>query len=107
MTLWNLIPTCGDPMSQYTVVAISMVVAVGIVTFGAVVWWNMREFKRIDDCIGKYDAYIDETGKVISTMATDIAVLRSAVQNIEKDGSETKDAIKEINKTLMDRLTRK
>ena len=107
MTLWNLIPTCNDPMSQYTVVAISTVVAIGIVTCGAVVWWNMREFKRIDGCLEKYDDYIDETGRVISSMATDIAVLRSAVQNIEKDGSETKDAIKEINKTLMNRLTSK
>ena len=106
MALWTVIPTCDDPMSVYSAVLFCAMLSGGMIAGGLYLRWAVREFQRIDDCMAKYDDYIDETGKVVGTMATDIAVLRSAVQNIEKDGSETKDAIKEINKTLMNRLTK-
>ena len=107
MTVWTVIPTCDDPMSVYSALLFCAMLSGGMIAGGLYLRWSVREFKRIDDCIKKYDDYIDETGKMISKLGTDIAVLRESVQNIEKDGSETKDAIKEINKTLMNRLTSK
>lgn len=47
---------------------------------------------------------VDAWAEVI---VTDIAVLRTAVQNIEKDVSETKTLIAEINRTMMNILSGK
>lgn len=101
MALWNLIPTCPDPMSCYTLVGFAIVCSGNIGAFVVLVRWMVREFKRIDIAITDHDDCIDNATEIINRMSTDIAVTRESVQNIETAVTETKTSINGINQTLL------
>jgi hypothetical protein len=98
MTLWNIIPTCDNAMSQYTVIALSIVVAGGLIGFGSLIWWNLREFDSISDAIRGYDTYINDTTDIINKMQIEIAVQESSMETLKKDISEIKSDVKTLLK---------
>lgn len=105
MTLWDIIPTCDDPMSCYTLVAFAIVVTGNIVGYSLLARWTLNGFKEMKEALADHDDYIDDTSKIINQMGTDIAVVAACIKNIENDGTETRTAIAEINRTLLDKLT--
>ena len=113
MTLFNLIPTCDNPMSVYTVCAFAIVITGGI-TFAAIyLRYTSNEFRRIDGwinhditkleaAINGHDEYIDDTNRVITKMQIDLAVQESSLEAIKSDIAEIKALILNINNTLME-----
>lgn len=96
MSVFALIPTCDDPMSQYTVIAICIVVAAGLTTFGLVIWWNLREFGTTSDAIRGYDKYISDTTEIITKMQIELAVQESSMNSLKEDIGEIKTDVKTL-----------
>ena len=94
MSIFELIPTCDDPMSQYT--------CVGFLIYTGILGLLARCcMKRLD----KQDKDTNGTRDTINDMQIDIAKMGVSLKNIETDGTETRTAIAEINRTLIDKLT--
>lgn len=94
MTIWDLIPTCDDPMSQYT--------CIGFLIYTGVLGLLARCcMKRLD----KQDKDTNGTRDTIAEMQIDMATMAESLRNIENDGTQTCTAIAEINRTLIDKLT--
>ena len=94
MSVWTLLPTCNDPMSQYT--------CIGFVIYtGALVVLARCCMKRLD----KQDRDTTTTAGAINELNIEVAVMAESLKNIESDGQETRTAIAEINKTLLNKLT--
>ena len=94
MSIFELIPTCDDPMSQYTCIGF-------LIYTGVLVLLAKCCMKRLD----KQDKDTNGTRDTINDMQIDIAVMAESLKNIETDGTETRTAIAEINRTLLDKLT--
>ena len=94
MSLFDLIPTCDDPMSQYSLVAFALY-ALALIILGRCC------VKRMD----KHELDAESSRKVNTKMQTDVAVMTESIKNIERDGQETRMAIAEINRTLRGKLT--
>jgi septal ring factor EnvC (AmiA/AmiB activator) len=69
-------------------------------------WWHQKEIRRVDKRIDMHDITASETSATIAKMSTDIAVTRKAVENIATAVADTKTSIAEINRTLLDKLTK-
>ena len=102
MTLWNLIPTCDDPMSCYTLVALCMVMAIGGGILTIAYWWAARELGCLNDGIREHDKYIEDTAVVIAGIQIKLAVQQTSLDVIKEDIAEIKSLIANVNKTLMD-----
>jgi hypothetical protein len=114
MSIWTIIPTCADPMSVYTLCAISILVSGGLIAFTLFSRWTSNELRAVYDkvdtiegCISGHDAYIDATNEVINRIHIDLAVQESSNKSIEKDIVEIKLTLASINKILLDKLTGK
>ena len=81
-------------MSQYT--CIGFIIYTGIL--GLLARCCM---KRLD----KQDKDTNGTRDTINDMQINVAVMAESLKNIESDGVETRTAIAEINRTLIDKLT--
>ena len=93
MSIFELIPTCDDPMSQYT--------CIGFIIYTGVLGLLARCcMKRLD----KQDKDTNGTRDTINEMQVCVAVMAESLKNIESDGVETRTAIAEINRTLIDKL---
>ena len=113
MPLWDIIPTCDDPMSVYTVCAFAIVIT-GWITIAAIYMrYSSNEFRRIEGWIGHditkleaaingHDEYIADTNAVITKIQIDLAVQESSLADIKSDIAEIKSLILNINKTLME-----
>lgn len=106
MTLWNIIPTCPDPMSCYTLVALCAIVSVsgGVVTLAY--WWASHEFGSLREGLKGHDRYIEETGAIINKMQIELAVQQSSLADIKSDISEIKDNISETKDDIKILLSR-
>lgn len=102
MTLWNLIPTCDNPMSCYTLVAFCIFMAMGSGVLALAYWWVAREFGYLNDGIKGHDQYIEETAAVINEMQIKLAVQQTSLAVIREDIAEIKALISNVNQTLMD-----
>lgn len=92
--LWNIIPTCDDAMSSYTLVAFCIFAIIcGGLGAGAY-WWTSREFQRLTDGICEHDNYIEDTSKVINDIQVELAVQHSSMKDIKADIAEMKSDIK-------------
>ena len=98
MSIFAIIPTCNDPMSQYTVIAISILSAAGLASLGLLTWWNVREFGNISDAIKGYDRYISDTTEIITKMQIEIAVQERSMEAFKDDISEIKKDVKTLLK---------
>lgn len=111
MTIWDLIPTCDDSMSIYTLCAITIMASAGFLAFTIFFRWASNEFRRNDkryddlkDSISEHDDFIDDTNDIINKIHIDLAVQESMTKDIKKDIEEIKSLIGEINRTLLDKL---
>jgi hypothetical protein len=109
MSIWTIIPTCPDPMSQYTLAAIAIVVSCAVVVVAVGKSWASDKFCGIGDTIDKlgksiddHDDYITDTNAVINKMQIDLAVQQGALKSIEGDITEIKVLIASINTILLD-----
>jgi len=91
--MFNLIPTCDDAMSIYTLVTFIIYSAAlaGVVRWGG---------KRMDTQEGN----MTEIAKTMNRMRTDIAVTKESIENIEVSVTETKTSVAGINQTLLNGL---
>jgi hypothetical protein len=96
MSIFTLIPTCNDPMSQYTVIALSLIMAAGIAAFGLVIWWNLREFGITSDAIRGYDKYISDNTEIITKIQIELAVQESSMNSLKEDIGEIKTDVKTL-----------
>ena len=94
MDLLSIIPTCDDKMSIYTLIAFAAysIVLVGVVRRGS---------SRMD----QQEADGVAATAMMTEMRIEMAVLSEGIQNIQKDGAETRTALAEINHTLINKLT--
>jgi len=90
MNIFGIIPTCDDLMSIYTLCGFMLYSGV-LIVIGRVGYVRMN----------KIDEDADATLKTVNEMRIDMAVMKESIQNIERDGIETRGLISEINKTLM------
>lgn len=94
MDLLSIVPTCDDKMSNYTLIAFAVysIILVGVVRCGS---------SRMD----QQEAEGVAATAMMTEMRIELAVLSEGIQNIRKDGAETRTALAEINHTLIDKLT--
>lgn len=112
MSIWDLIPTCDDPMSIYTLCGLTLIVSAGLLAFTIFFRWTSNEFRRNDKryedleaSISRHDDYIDNANEIINKIHIDLAVQESVSKDIKRDIEEIKALIASINKTLLDKLT--
>lgn len=96
MPLWNIIPTCPDPMSCYTLVALCAIVTVsgGVVTLAY--WWTAKEFRCLKDEIKGHDNYIEDTTDIINKIQIELAVQESSMKTLKADIAEIKTDVKTL-----------
>lgn len=98
MTLWNIIPTCDDPMSCYTLVALAILVTGHVVSYTLLVKWAVAGFKEVKESIRVHDTYINDTAKVFSKIQIELAVQESSMETLKNDISEIKTDVKTLLK---------
>jgi hypothetical protein len=116
MSIWDLIPTCEDPMSIYTLCALTLIVSAGFLAFTVLYRWSSNEnrriergesddIKRVESCmkkleiaIGGHDDYIDNANGVINQIHIDLAVQESSMIDLKTDIAEIKADIKTLLK---------
>jgi len=96
-----IVPTVDEPMSSYTAMAITFIVIVGAIVVIVGYNWMKREFKDIHDTISKHDGFVEQTSNDVSMMKTDIAVLLEKCDRSQEDISLIKDAMNDIQHTLL------
>lgn len=96
-----VVPTIDGPMSSYTAMAITFIVIIGAIVVIVGYNWMKREFKDIHDTIQKHDGFVKQTSEDVSTMKTDIAVLLEKCGRSQEDISVIKDALNDIQHTLL------
>jgi septal ring factor EnvC (AmiA/AmiB activator) len=96
MTIWDIIPTCDDEMSHYTLVALCIFATVGFVIATTAYWWASNELKELKKSVNGHDTYIKETAKVFSKIQTKLAVQESSMETLKEDISEIKTDVKTL-----------
>ena len=100
MALYDIIPTCNDLMSIYTLI--------GFVIFGCILLIICRyindRFDDQKDCSDRGGVLINELQKTMNELKVDIAIVRTSITDIEEDARETRRAIAEINRILIEKL---
>ena len=96
MTIWDIIPTCDDPMSCYTLVAFAIIVTGNVVSYTLLVKWTVNGFKELRAAIKDHDRYIDDTAKVFNQIQTELAVQESSMKTLKEDISEIKTDVKTL-----------
>lgn len=96
MPMWNIIPTCPDPMSCYTLVALCAFVTVGGGVATIAYWWVSHEFKCLKDGIKGHDSYIEDTTEIINKIQIELAVQESSMVTLKKDIAEIKTDVKTL-----------
>lgn len=111
MSIWTIIPTCDDPMSIYSLCAITIIASAGFLAFTIFFRWGSNEFRRnerrydeLKVAIEDHDDYIDNANGIINQIHIDLAVQESMTKDIKKDIEEIKLLIAEINRTLLAKL---
>ena len=105
MSIWDLIPTCDDPMSCYTLCALTVIVSGGFLTVTILIYWISNEFRRLDKNMDKlecaidgHNGYIDDTTEVINKIQIELAVQESSMETLKKDIAEIKTDVKTLLK---------
>ena len=107
MSLWDLIPTCDDPMSVYTVCAFAIVITGGICIATIYLRYNTKELRRMREwfirdieklevAISGHDEFIDATNSVINKIQINLAVQESSMKDIKEDIAEIKHDLKTL-----------
>jgi len=107
MVIWELIPTCNNPMSIYTLCAFTIFISAFILFASIYIRYNTNEIRKIGDwvkyeikkveiCIDGYDDYIEKTNAVISKIHLNLAVQGNSMQDLKEDLAEIKADIKTL-----------
>ena len=94
MPLWDIIPTCDDAMSGYTLVALCIFAGAGFAVASVAYWWTSNEFNILKKSIKGHDVYITETAKVFNQIQIELAVQESSMETLKEDISEIKTDVK-------------
>lgn len=117
MSIWDIIPTCDNDMSIYTLCVFTVLISAWLLFATIYVRYNSNEFRRIEhwmrhevktiaSAIGIHDEYIDTTNGVINKIHIDLAVQESSMKDLKADIAEIKADIAETKadiKTLLKR----
>lgn len=116
MSIYDIIPTCDDPMSCYTLCALTIIVSMNLFAFSVLYRWSSNENRRIEkdeaddvkriECgikkleslIDGHDDYIDKTTSIINELLRDFAVQENSMQDIKDDIAEIKADLKTLLK---------
>ncbi len=98
MPLWDIIPTCDDAMSHYTLVALCIFALVGFGIATIAYWWTSNELKALKRAVAGHDTYIKETAKLFSKIQTKLAVQETSMETLKEDISEIKTDVKTLLK---------
>jgi len=111
MSIFELIPTCDDAMSIYSLCALTLMASAGFLSFTIFFRWSSNEFRRNDkrydelrSAIEGHDDYIDNANDTINKIHIDLAVQESVSKDIKRDIEEIKALIANINSIIMDKL---
>lgn len=99
--LYDIIPTCDDPMSCYTLVA--FVIYSGVLILAA--RFAVNRLDEQEESTKEGGVIINKLQESINAMAVDLAVVKATIADIEEDNRETRTALAEINRILIDKLT--
>jgi len=88
----EIIPTCNDPMSIYTLIAFSIIVVAGC----GISRFAYTELRCIDNRQKQLELNM-------SSIRTDVAVMKECIENIESAITETKTSLSGINDILLRR----
>ena len=94
MAIFEIIPTCSNPMSIYTLISFVIYTTALII----VVKFILKRF----DCGG---VTIKKLQEDINLMKIDLATIKTSIEDMEADARETRVALAEINRILIDKLT--
>lgn len=89
-------------MSQYTLVALCILVAADIGVLTMMGKWIVGELGVLRRSVKVHKEYIDSNTEVINNIHIDLAVQKSSLSDIKADIREIKALIVSINATLMD-----
>lgn len=96
MPIWDIIPTCDDAMSHYTLVALCIFAGTGFLIATIAYWWAANELKTLKRAVAGHDTYIKETAKLFSEIQTKLAVQESSMKTLKEDISEIKTDVKTL-----------
>jgi septal ring factor EnvC (AmiA/AmiB activator) len=96
MSIWDIIPTCDDAMSRYTLIALCIFASVGFVVATTAYWWTSNELKTLKKSIEDHDEYIKDTAEVFSKIQTKLAVQESSMETLKNDIGEIKTDVKTL-----------
>jgi len=120
MPIWDIIPTCDDLMSCYTLCGFTIFASAGFLAFTIMFKWSSNEnrrlekneeddvkrledhIKNLESAINGHDEYIDDTNDVLNKIQLELAVQQSSQVSIKADIAEIKALIGKINDTLME-----
>lgn len=120
MSIQDIIPTCDDAMSCYTLCALTILASAGFLAFTVMFRWasnenrrleknELNDVKRLEACIKRlesmingHDEYIDDTNDILNKIQIELAVQQSSQVAIKADIAEIKALIGKINETLME-----
>ena len=105
MPIWDIIPTCDDSMSVYTLCGFTLLVAAWLLyttiytrstsnEFRRLENWARDRFKSLDEKCAGHDDYITDTTGVINQIHIDLAVQESSMKDLKADIAEIKSDIK-------------
>lgn len=98
MTILNIIPTCDDPMSCYTLIAFAMIVTGNVVSYTLFVKWVLNGFRELRISIKDHDNYITDTAKVFNQIQIELAVQQTSMETLKNDIAEIKTDVKTLLK---------
>jgi septal ring factor EnvC (AmiA/AmiB activator) len=96
MAIWDIIPTCDDAMSVYSLCAIATLASAGFVVATIAYWWASNELKALKKSIEDHEEYIKETAEVFSKIQTKLAVQESSMETLKNDIGEIKTDVKTL-----------
>lgn len=108
MAIWDIIPTCDDKMSCYTLCVFAVFVTGWIIyirnnskEFRRIEHLVKNEIKKLEVAIDGHDDYIDKTTTTIGNIQIQLAIQKTSMTDIKEDIAEIKKDIK----TLLNRST--
>jgi len=96
MAIWDLIPTCNDEMSVYSLIGFCLLFSVCVSSYMILFKWIRSEIVTMKRSIDSHDAYIDETAKVFNEIQIQLAVQESSMKTLESDITEIKADVKTL-----------
>lgn len=98
--IYDIIPVVDESMSRYSLMV--FIVFAGVLLF----MWNYinNKFKDQKVCADHGSEIMNKLQESINGLTVEIAIVRTSIADIESDAKETRQALAEINRILIDKL---